>query len=424
MLNIQLIRDERERVKKKLQEKGENTEVIDEIYCLDEEYRKYIMEADELKNKRNNTSKKIGELKRNKEDTTAVMAMVEEIGEQIKEKDKLITVLKDKIFNALAVLPNITDESVPYGVSEAENIEIHKWETPTTFPFEPQAHWDLVENLGIVDFERAAKITGSRFSIYRGQGAKLVRALINFMLDTHEKAGYEEMMTPAIVNESSLFATGNFPKFKEDVFKVEAEKNYYLIPTAEVTLTAMMKDEIIPTADFPIKRTAYTPCFRSEAGSAGRDTRGLIRQHQFDKVELVHMTTKENSFIELEELREEAERILKLLKLPFRTIVLCTGDTGFSSAKTYDLEVWLPSYNAYKEISSCSNCTDFQGRRANIRYRDEDNKTQYAHTLNGSGLAIGRTFAAIIENYQNEDGTVTIPEVLIPYMNGIKIIQK
>ena len=424
MLNIQKIRDDKDSVKKNLETKGVEVGVIDQIYDLDQVYRKHVQEVEELKNKRNIASKKIGELKRAKENTDTVFAEIETIGETIKQKDVIVKKLKEEIFNKMSFLPNLLDESVPYGKTEEENVEIHKWGEPRKFDFELAAHWDLVESLGIVDFERAAKITGSRFSIYKGAGAKLVRALLNFMLDTHEKAGYEEFMTPAIVNKDSLFGTGNLPKFAEDVFKLEEERDFYLIPTAEVTLTNMHRDEIIDANTLPLKYTAYTPCFRSEAGSAGRDTRGLIRQHQFDKVELVHFTKPEDSFKILEELREEAELILKLLKIPYRTIVLCTGDTGFSSARTYDIEVWLPSYDAYKEISSCSNCTDFQGRRANIRYRDENGKTQNVHTLNGSGLAIGRTFAAIIENYQNADGSVTIPEVLIPYMNGVTEIKK
>lgn len=423
MLNIQKIRDDKDYVKKNLETKGVEVGVIDQIYDLDQVYRKHVQEVEELKNKRNVASKRIGELKRAKESTDAVFAEIETIGEIIKQKDVLVKELKEDIFDKMSFLPNLLDESVPYGKTEEENVEIHKWGEPRKFDFELAAHWDLVESLGIVDFERAAKITGSRFSIYKGAGAKLVRALLNFMLDTHEKAGYEEFMTPAIVNKDSLFGTGNLPKFAEDVFKLEEERNLYLIPTAEVTLTNMHRDEIIDASTLPLKYTAYTPCFRSEAGSAGRDTRGLIRQHQFDKVELVHFTKPEDSFRILEELREEAELILKLLKIPYRTIVLCTGDTGFSSARTYDIEVWLPSYDAYKEISSCSNCTDFQGRRANIRYRDDNGKTQNVHTLNGSGLAIGRTFAAIIENYQNADGSVTIPEVLIPYMNGVTEIK-
>ena len=424
MLNIQTIRDNKDYVKKNLQTKGANSSLVDEAYDLDILYRENVQKVEELKNKRNVASKKIGELKRNGEDATAILNEVAQYGDEITALDNIVRDLKDKITEIIVGLPNLLDESVPYGETEDENVELHKWGEPTTFSFEPKAHWDLVTELDIVDFERAAKMTGSRFAIYKNEGPKLVRALISFMIDTHTKNGYQEMMTPAIANADSLFASGQLPKFAEDVFKLEEERDLYLIPTAEVTLTNYFRDEIISEALLPVNFTAYTPCFRSEAGSAGRDTRGLIRQHQFDKVELVHLTHPKKSFEVLEKLREEAELILKLLELPYRVITLCSGDTGFSSAKTYDLEVWLPSYNAYKEISSCSNCTDFQARRGNIRYRDEFGKPQFVHTLNGSGLAVGRTFAAIIENYQNEDGSVTIPKALVPYMNGVTVINQ
>jgi seryl-tRNA synthetase len=423
MLSIQLIRDNKEAVKTNLQLKGVNSSDIDEVYNLDVEYRSYVQQTEELKNKKNVASRKIGELKRNGEDVSAVLAEVDTYGARIGELDTKVKALKDDIQRRIASFPNMLDPSVPIGASEADNVEVMRSGEPTSFNFTPQAHWDLVTELGIVDFERAAKMTGSRFSIYQREGAKLVRALVAFMLDTHINNGYEELMTPAIANGASLYASGQLPKFAEDVFRLSHEKDLYLIPTAEVTLLNYYRDEIIAPDKLPINFTAYTPCFRSEAGSAGRDTRGLIRQHQFDKVELVHFVDPETSFEVLETLRAEAELILQLLKLPYRVITLASGDTGFSAAKTYDLEVWLPSYNAYKEISSCSNCTDFQARRGNIRYRDEEGKTQFVHTLNGSGLAIGRTFAAIIENYQNEDGSVTIPEVLVPYMGGIETIK-
>jgi len=422
MLSIQLIRDNKEAVKTNLQLKGVNEVQIDEVYELDVEYRSYVQQTEELKNKKNIASKKIGELKRNGEDITAVLQEVDTYGADIVALDKKVKVLKAQIQQMLASFPNMLDPSVPIGASEADNVEVLRSGEPTTFDFVPQAHWDLVTELGIVDFERAAKMTGSRFSIYQGKGAKLVRALVAFMLDTHTNNGYEELMTPAIANGASLYASGQLPKFAEDVFRLSHEKDLYLIPTAEVTLLNYYRDEIVSADKLPINFTAYTPCFRSEAGSAGRDTRGLIRQHQFDKVELVHFVEPDTSFDVLETLRAEAELILQLLKLPYRVMTLASGDTGFSAAKTYDLEVWLPSYNAYKEISSCSNCTDFQARRGNIRYRDAQGKTQFVHTLNGSGLAIGRTFAAIIENYQNEDGSVTIPDVLVPYMGGIETI--
>jgi len=424
MLNIQLIRDDKEAVKANLQLKGVDGADVDKIYNLDKEYRQNVQKVEELKNKKNVASRKIGELKRNGEDASHVLQDVETYSQDIVALDETVKNLKEEIQAIIERLPNMLDASVPIGPSEDDNVELHTWGEPTDFSFTPQAHWDLVTELGIVDFERAAKITGSRFSIYQKEGAKLVRALIAFMLDTHTNNGYEELMTPAIANGASLYASGQLPKFAEDVFRLTDEKDYYLIPTAEVTLLNYYRDEIVPTDKLPINFTAYTPCFRSEAGSAGRDTRGLIRQHQFDKVELVHFVDPAESFNILEKLREEAELILQLLKLPYRVMTLASGDTGFSAAKTYDLEVWLPSYDAYKEISSCSNCTDFQARRGNIRYRAENGKTQYVHTLNGSGLAVGRTFAAIIENYQNEDGSVTIPEVLIPYMNGVSEIQR
>jgi len=423
MLNIQRIRDDKEVVKANLQLKGVSPATIEDIYQLDITYRQNVQQVEELKNRKNVASRKIGELKRDGKEITDVLQEVDGYSADIAELDEVVKDLKDQIQHSLERLPNMLDVSVPIGADEADNVELHKWGKPTMFSFTPKAHWDLVTDLGIVDFERAAKITGSRFAIYQNEGAKLMRALITFMLDTHITNGYAELMTPAIANGSSLYASGQLPKFAEDVFRLAEEKDYYLIPTAEVTLLNYYRNEIVPTEELPINFTAYSPCFRSEAGSAGRDTRGLIRQHQFDKVELVHFVEPQDSFAVLEKLREAAESILQLLKLPYRVVTLASGDTGFSAAKTYDLEVWLPSYDAYKEISSCSNCTDFQARRGNIRYRDAQGKTQFVHTLNGSGLAVGRTFAAIIENYQNEDGSVTIPEVLIPYMGGLKAMQ-
>jgi len=423
MLNIQRIRDDKETVKANLQLKGIAPATIEDIYQLDITYRQNVQQVEELKNRKNVASRKIGELKRDGKEITGVLQEVDGYSADIAALDEVVKDLKDQIQRSLERLPNMLDVSVPIGGDEADNVELHKWGKPTTFSFTPKAHWDLVTDLGIVDFERAAKITGSRFAIYQNEGAKLMRAIITFMLDTHIANGYAELMAPAIANGSSLYASGQLPKFAEDVFRLAEEKDYYLIPTAEVTLLNYYRNEIVPTEELPINFTAYSPCFRSEAGSAGRDTRGLIRQHQFDKVELVHFVEPQDSFTMLEKLREAAESILQLLKLPYRVVTLASGDTGFSAAKTYDLEVWLPSYDAYKEISSCSNCTDFQARRGNIRYRDAQGKTQFVHTLNGSGLAVGRTFAAIIENYQNEDGSVTIPEVLIPYMGGLKAIQ-
>ena len=424
MINIQTIRDNKEFVKENLKSKGVNTEtVIDEIYDLDVELRANIQIVEELKNKSNVASKQIGVLKRAKEDTTAIMEEVNSIGATIDAADEKVRTLREEIKSKIEVLPNLIDASVPFGETEDENVEVHRWGTPRTFDFEHKAHWDLISDLDIVDFERAAKLTGARFALYKGQGAKLVRALVAFMLDLHTDNGYEEMFTPAIVNKETMYASGQLPKFEEDLFKLAGEKEMYLIPTSEVTLTNMYRDEILQDEILPLNYTAYSPCFRSEAGSAGRDTRGLIRHHQFDKVELVHFTKPEQSWEVHEALLKEAELVLEKLELPYRTIVLCTGDTGQASAKTYDVEVWLPSYEEYKEISSCSNCTDYQARRGNIRYRDENGKIQHVHTLNGSGLAVGRTYAAIIENYQNADGTITIPTALVPYMGGQTVIK-
>lgn len=423
MLNIQTIRDNRKMVKENLKSKGADETKIDEIFELDAEYRKQIQVVEELKSQRNAASKQIGTLKREGKETTEIMNQVNTIGAEIDEKDQKVKDLKDQIQSIIETLPNLLDASVPFGVTEDENVELKVWGEPTKFDFEPIPHWDLVTELGLVDFENGAKLTGSRFVVYTRTGARLVRALISFMLDTHIENGYEEIMTPAIANKESMYASGQLPKFEEDAFKLRGEREMYLIPTAEVTLTNMYRDDIIDGEALPINFTSHTPCFRQEAGSAGRDTRGLIRHHQFDKVELVHFAKPEESAEVHEKLRAEAELILEKLELPYRTITLCTGDTGFSAAKTYDVEVWLPSYDEYKEISSCSNCTDFQARRGNIRYRKEDGKLEYVHTLNGSGLAVGRTFAAIVENYQNEDGTITVPKALIPYMGGLTVIK-
>ena len=353
------------------------------------------------------------------------MAEVSHIGDEITELDNKIKELDDKIFSTLSAVPNIPRDTIKTGKDETENEELRKWGTPRNFDFEYKAHWDLATNLDILDFDRATKITGSRFVVYKGAGARLERALINFMLDLHtQNQGYTEVFTPVMVNSKTMFGTGQLPKFEEDLFKVK-DTDYYLIPTAEVPVTNLYSGEIIDGSKLPIYYTAYTPCFRSEAGSAGRDTRGIIRQHQFNKVEMVKFSKPETSYEELDKLTNDAEEVLQKLGLPYRVIELCTGDIGFSSACTYDIEVWLPSYNAYKEISSCSNMTDFQARRANIRYKESNgSKSEYVHTLNGSGLAIGRTVAAILENYQNADGSITIPEVLVPYMNGLTKIER
>ena len=346
------------------------------------------------------------------------------VGEQIKGYDNEIAAIDEKLFHISATLPNIPAADVPVGKDEDDNVEVRRWENPRTFDFEPKAHWDIAEDLDILDFERGAKVSGSRFVYYKGLGARLERALYNFMLDLHVyEQGYTEMITPYIVNSKAMFGTGQFPKFKEDVFQLE-NTDLTLIPTAEVPLTNYYNGEILDQEQLPVYFTALSPSFRSEAGSAGRDTRGLIRLHQFNKVEMVKFTKPEDSYAELEKMTNNAEEILQKLGLPYRVMALSTGDMGFSAAKTYDLEVWIPAQETYREISSCSNCEDFQARRAMIRYRDDNNKPQFLHTLNGSGLAVGRTVAAVLENYQNADGSVTIPEVLVPYMGGIKEITK
>ena len=346
------------------------------------------------------------------------------VGEKIKEIDQQILTIDAQLQEIATTLPNLPHDSVPLGADEEDNVEIRRWDTPRDFDFEPKPHWEVAENLDILDFERGAKVSGSRFVFYKGAGARLERALYNFMLDQHvDEHGYTEMLTPYAVNSQAMFGTGQFPKFKEDVFQL-ADTDLTLIPTAEVPLTNYHSQEILDEKDLPIYFTALSPAFRSEAGSAGRDTRGLIRLHQFNKVEMVKLSKSETSYDELEKMTADAESILQKLKLPYRVLALSTGDMGFSAAKTYDLEVWIPAQDTYREISSCSNCEDFQARRAMIRYRDADGKIQYAHTLNGSGLAVGRTVAAILENYQNEDGSVTIPEILVPYMGGMTKIEK
>lgn len=420
MLDLKLIRQRPDWIKEKLSSRGVTAEEIDELLGLDEQRRAKIVADENLKKKRNDVSEQIAQIKREKGDASQAIKDMREVGAQIKQLDQEVAELDEKVTYILVRLPNIPDDSVPVGPNEDYNVEIRKWATPREFDFEPKAHWEIGENLGILDFERGAKVAGARFVYYKGFGAKLERALYNFMLDEHSKEGYEEVIPPYLVNNDAMFGTSQFPKFTEDVYTVINEGDpLTLIPTAEVPLTNYYSHEIIDGAKLPIYLTALTPCFRSEAGSAGRDTRGLIRLHQFNKVEMVKYVKPEDSFNELEKLTADAEDILKKLKLPYHVITLASGDASFSSAKTYDIEVWLPAQNTYREISSCSNCTDFQARRAQIRYRDENGKVQYLNTLNGSGLAVGRTVAAILENYQNEDGSVTVPEVLVPYMNGV-----
>ena len=424
MIDIKLIRENVEEVIRRLNTRGGDFSHLRNVVKLDEDRRKYLAKVEELKNFRNEKSKMIGLYKKEGKDLAPLMKEVDGIGHQVDELDALVNSIEKKIKDILDVVPNLPSPNVHVGRDDKDNKEVRKFGTLPKFSFKPKAHWDLATTLDIIDFDRAAKITGARFAIYKGLGAKLERALINYMLDLHtSEHGYREILPPFMVNANSMYGTGQLPKFEDDLFKLNSV-GYYLIPTAEVPVTNMHMDEIINADQLPIKYCAYTPCFRAEAGAAGRDTRGIIRQHQFNKVELVKFTTPEQSYIELEALTNNAETILKKLELPYRVIQLCTGDMGFASALTYDIEVWLPSYNDYKEISSCSNFEDFQARRANIKFkRDPKAKAELVHTLNGSGLAVGRAVAAIIENYQNEDGSITIPTVLRPYFNGLDRIK-
>lgn len=394
---------------------------IGEVSPLAEKRVELIKKVEQLKATKNAVSKEIAEIKKNKGNADDKIAEMKELGEDIKKYDDELTEIVDKLNELMLAIPNIPDSSVPYGSDSDDNVEVRRYLEPTKFDFEPKAHWDLGLDLNIFDWERAGKITGARFTVYKNWGAKLERAIMNFMLDTHATSGYNEVFPPFMVNRDSMIGTGQLPKFEEDMYAVKGT-DFYLVPTAEVPVTNLHRGEILDEKELPIKYCAYTACFRGEAGSAGRDTRGLIRQHQFNKVELVKFAHPDNSFEELEELTNSAEKILQLLGLPYRVVTLCTGDLGFGSSKTYDIEVWMPSYNRYVEISSCSNYIDFQARRANIKFRDKDKKTRFVHTLNGSGLAIGRTTAAVIENFQNEDGSITVPEVLRKYL-GTDIIK-
>ena len=423
MLDIKRVRDNFEEVKKILLTRNEDLGNLDEFEELDAKRRELIAKTEVLKAERNKVSEQISIMKRNKENADEVIARMRQVGDEIKELDTQLREVEEKFEYMMMRLPNIPHESVPVGTTEDDNIEVMKWGELPNFNFEAKPHWDLATDLQIVDFERAAKVTGSRFVFYRGLGARLERALMSFMMDLHsEEHGYEEMLPPVIVNRDSLTGTGQLPKFEEDVFKL-ADTDYFMIPTAEVPVTNFFRDEIIDGDMLPKGFAAYSACFRSEAGSAGRDTRGLIRQHQFNKVELVRFVKPEDSYDELEKLTGHAEKVLQLLGLPYRKLLMCTADLGFTAAKKYDLEVWMPTQNMYREISSCSNFEDFQARRANIRFRREQGaKPEYVHTLNGSGLAIGRTVAAILENFQQEDGSVIIPEVLRPYMGGKEVI--
>ncbi|MEG0267874.1 MAG: serine--tRNA ligase [Carnobacterium sp.] len=425
MLDVKKLRNEYEDTAKKLANRGVKQEVLDTFMALDEKRRKLLVETEKLKKYRNEVSGAIASLKRNKEDADTKIKEMREVGDEIKLKDVQLEKIDNQIEDIASGLPNLPHESVPVGEDETDNLEIRKWGTPKAFDFNVKSHWDIAESLDIVDFERGAKVAGSRFVFYKGLGARLERAIYNFMLDLHTgEHGYTEMITPILVNGESMYGTGQFPKFKEDVFQIQ-DRDLTLIPTAEVPLTNYYRNEILKEEQLPAYFTALSPSFRSEAGSAGRDTRGLIRLHQFNKVEMVKFSKPETSYDELEKMTNNAEAVLQKLDLPYRVLALCTGDMGFSAAKTYDLEVWIPAQDVYREISSCSNTEAFQARRAKIRYRNEaTEKLEYVHTLNGSGLAVGRTFAAILENYQQADGSVKIPEVLIPYMGGVTEIKK
>ncbi|MFA5563366.1 MAG: serine--tRNA ligase [Candidatus Caldatribacteriota bacterium] len=422
MLDLKLIRSEPGLVKDKLKRRGLNGDTIDSILKLDEQRRKILFDATSLKEERNQVSEEIGHLKKEKKDAQDKILAMREVSAKIKELDFEIKSIEEQIQKNLLEIPNMVDDSVPLGSDEESNVEVRKWGTPREFNFEPMAHWDLGEKLNILDFERGAKISAARFTVLKNMGARMERALINFMLDIHTKEhGYQEMFPPFLVNANTMTGTGQLPKFENDLFK--SNDDLYLVPTAEVPLTNLHQGEILSEAELPIYYTAYTACFRREAGSYGKDVRGLIRQHQFNKVEMVKLCKPEDSYQELEKLTQNAETILQRLELPYRIVNLSTGDIGFSAAKTYDLEVWLPAQNKYREISSCSNCTDFQARRANIRYRSQDSgKVNFVHTLNGSGIAVGRTMVAILENYQEKDGSITIPDALRPYMDDLKKI--
>ncbi|NLJ98683.1 MAG: serine--tRNA ligase [Tissierellia bacterium] len=424
MLDIRRIRKEPEKVKKALDKRHGNFP-IDKVLELDKKRRNILTQVEEMKAKQNSVSKEIPKLKKEGKDTESLLAELKELSAKIKDLDVDVKEIDIELKDHLLNIPNTPHESVVEGETDEDNVEVRRWKEPTQFDFEPKAHWDIGADLDILDFERASKLTGARFTLFKGAGALLERALINFMIDLHVvDHGYVEMGTPFMVNRDSMIGTGQLPKFEEDMFHIPS-KDYFLVPTAEVPLTNIYRNEILDEDMLPAYYTAYTPCFRQEAGSAGRDTRGLIRNHQFDKVELVKFSLPEDSYDELEKLTNNAEEILKRLGLPYRVAMLSTGDLGFSSAKTYDLEVWMPSYGRYVEISSCSNFEDYQARRANIRFRRKANKkVEFAHTLNGSGLAVGRTLAAILENCQQEDGSVLIPEALRPYTRGLERITK
>lgn len=421
MLDIKFVRTNPEIVQEALRKRNSKVD-LGEFLAREEERRKVLFEVENLKARRNSVSEEVGRRKKSGEDAETLIVEMREVGQQIKALEDRLASIEEQTKKIICEIPNIPHSSVPVGADEANNVMVRSWGEPRKFEFAPLAHYDIGEKLDILDFARAGKVAGARFTFYKGLGAKLERALISFMLDRHTAKGYREILPPYMVNRASMFGTGQLPKFEEDAFKVEGT-DYFLIPTAEVPVTNIYRDEILEGEKLPLRYCAYSACFRAEAGAAGRDTRGLIRQHQFNKVELVKFSLPENSYAELESLTNDAESILQELKLPYRVMALSTGDLGFSSAKTYDLEVWLPSFNTYREISSCSNFEDFQARRANIRFRREPKaKPEYVHTLNGSGLAIGRTVAAVLENYQEADGRVRVPEALKPYM-GVDYIE-
>ena len=421
MLDIKVLRNEPDRIREALKKRYNDLDITPAIE-LDKERRAILSDVEQKKAKQNEISKKVPAMKKAGEDVTAVFAEMKELSNEIKEDDEKVRDIDAKLRDFMLRIPNIPNDTVPVGKDDTENIEMRRNGTPREFTFEPKPHWDLGTGLDILDFERGTKIAGTRFTVYKGLGARLERAVITYFLNSHTEHGYTEIFPPYMVNRASMTGTGQLPKFEEDAFKV-VNNGFFLIPTAEVPVTNLHRDEILSGDQLPIKYCAYSACFRAEAGSAGRDTRGIIRQHQFNKVEMVKFTKPEDSYAELESLTNDAERLLQGLGLPYRVVTLSTGDLGFSSAKTYDVEVWMPSYNRYVEISSCSNFEDYQARRANIRYKETPkDKAQFVHTLNGSGLAVGRTVAAILENYQNEDGTVTIPEALVPFM-GTDIIK-
>lgn len=424
MLDIKRIREDYENVKKGVERRTKGSFGIENVPVIDAKRREVLGQVEAMKNRQNVVSKEIPKMKKAGEDTTSIMTEMKELSTKIKELDAEVSKIEEDLRDALLNIPNVPADFVQVGKDDSENVEIRKFMEPTKFDFETKAHWDVGQDLDILDWERAAKISGARFTVYKGLGARLERAIMNFMLDLHTiDQDYTEILPPFMVNRSAMTGTGQLPKFEEDMFYVP-QKDFFLIPTAEVPVTNLHGQEILNEEELPIHYTAYTPCFRAEAGSAGRDTRGLIRQHQFNKVELVKFCKPEESWEELEKLTLDAEEVLKLLKIPYRVVRLATGDLGFSSACTYDIEVWMPSYNRYVEISSCSNFLDYQARRANIRFRREGGKPEFVHTLNGSGLAIGRTTAAILENYQQADGSVKIPEVLKKYMGNVEYIGK